>query len=1228
MGSQEWFYVEMIPGRHPFEELELSLLRIASNPGINIKDILQRDERGLLQASQLALPAKGAQLFLLVDQFEEIFTLIEDHSEVRRFLDNLYTAVTEPRSPVRVVVTLRADFYDRPLMYPYFSKLVQERTEVVVPLTAEELKETICRPAERAGISLEPGLVEAIVSDVINQPGALPLLQYALTELFERRDNGRLTSDAYRSIGGVSGALQRRADESYTGLDEIGMEFAKQMFLRLVTIGEGVEDTRRRVLRTELETLILNGRSESVDRVAGNPGEPKTVKSGNGASAAEPGNGSPRSKTERQAAMAEVIQTFGKARLLTFDRDPLTRTPTVEVAHEALLREWQRLCTWLDRSRSDLRMELALRRSASEWIEANRDPSFLLRGSHLDQFENWSTETELMLTAEEYSFLQASLEEREAERSAEAIRRAHEAALERRSLLFSRILVVVLLLAFVVSLSLAGFARGAQVKAEAQAVALQTQGFIAMDRASALGTQQALSLSQANQLATQVVIAQDEAEARGQAEAQLASEQEAVEQQARLATSRELAMAAINNLGTDPERSILLAIRALSMVETKEARGALHRAVLASRVRLSLRGTTAQISPEGSHLATSGPDKIVRIWDAVTSRELLSLSGHTEQVQGLAFRYDGKLLASASHDGTVRVWDVTTGLELLTLDAHEGGAHAVSFSPDGTRLATAGMDDTVKVWDSVTGDLLLTLEAPSGGFHKGNAFAFSPDGSFLAVAGANGSVVLTDMETGKTALQLDGKPPIAFHPQGITLATMDKQGSSVILWDLPGSLASRSGKIQYTLEGFTNPVLEMTYSPDGNRLATGSQDGSTWVWSLDSENGEKLLDLPGHIGAIWDISFFPDGLSMLTASVDGTIRKWDVSPQNNIGLLVLSGHKDRFTQVAIDRNDKYLATAGYDGKVTVWTMPDGQNLFTLSAHTGPVWDVTFSPDGQSLATSGADNTAKVWDLRASLASPDSSPRLEITGHQNPSSNLNHQPGIRQVSFSPDGSQLLTAGADGVIKLWQVATGQEIAAFHFEPTPYSLRGVVCAAFSPDGEYLAGLTEGPESMVRVWEIDSGNIIFEKSRHVEMDVNFDLAFSPDGKRLAISGLNITVTIYDILSDQVSSTISGYKSAVMGMDLSLDGSLLATSHADGLVKVWDLLTGQELLSLTGNSGPVSSVVFSPNGKYLITSGYDGTARVFVLDLDELVHLAHLRVTRTLTEQECRQYLHTNRCP
>ena len=239
--SDQWFIVEMVPGAHPLEELEIALLRVAVNPPASLLNQMMEDKRGLLRAVRRALPSGQDELLLVVDQFEEIFTLVEDVSLARFFMDSLYAVVTEPRSQVRVIITLRADFYDRPLMHPVFSRLVDGQMANILPLTPEELEQAIRAPAERVGIVFEKGLVAAIIADVVDQPGALPLLQYALTELFERREGRMLTNRAYQSIGGVLGALGRRAEEIYASLEEQGKQSARQVFLRLVALGEGTE---------------------------------------------------------------------------------------------------------------------------------------------------------------------------------------------------------------------------------------------------------------------------------------------------------------------------------------------------------------------------------------------------------------------------------------------------------------------------------------------------------------------------------------------------------------------------------------------------------------------------------------------------------------------------------------------------------------------------------------------------------------------------------------------------------------------------------------------------------------------------------------------------------------------------------------------------------------------------------------------------------------------------
>jgi hypothetical protein len=314
-GSDRWFVVTMLPGRDPFGELEAALLRNAVNPPASQGDQLTSSTEGLGRTIKRILPNDETELLLVIDQFEELFTLVEDEDTRIRFLDGLVAAVTDPRARLRVVATLRGDFYDRPLRYPGIAELFPAHHVAVMPLSGHEIDQAVSGPARRVDVALEPGLVSTIVADVAEHPTALPLMQYALAELFDHRSDGILTAADYHAIGGVTGALSRRADELHDDLSPAGQSAARLLFSRLVTLGEGVADTRRRTPRAELLA------------VGGDPD-----------------------------AMSTVIDRYGAARLLSFDRDPETREPTVEIAHEALLTRWARLRAWIDDDRDGLRI--------------------------------------------------------------------------------------------------------------------------------------------------------------------------------------------------------------------------------------------------------------------------------------------------------------------------------------------------------------------------------------------------------------------------------------------------------------------------------------------------------------------------------------------------------------------------------------------------------------------------------------------------------------------------------------------------------------------------------------------------------------------------------------------------------------------------------------------------------------------------------------------------------
>ena len=366
-GSQHWLFASMVPGAHPFAELEAALLRSTINAPDSLSPQLEDETLGLLRGALRVLPDDTSRLVLVIDQFEELFTLVEDEAERRRFLANLVAALDDPHGRVVVVLTLRADSYHRPLGYAELASRMASSVVNVLPLTSDELESAAQDPAARSGVSLEPALLAELLADVIGEPGALPIFQYALTELFDRRTGDVLTAATYRAMGGVRGALSRRADDLYHRLTLEEQEAARQLLLRLVTITESDDWGRRRVPASEIVSL-------DVDVVT----------------------------------MGRVIDQLGRHRFLAFDRDPISAAPTVEVAHEALLWEWDRLRGWIEDGRQDVKRRAALDAAVVEWVAAERDGDYLLAGNRLGEYERWRASTSMSLTAAEHEYLDVS----------------------------------------------------------------------------------------------------------------------------------------------------------------------------------------------------------------------------------------------------------------------------------------------------------------------------------------------------------------------------------------------------------------------------------------------------------------------------------------------------------------------------------------------------------------------------------------------------------------------------------------------------------------------------------------------------------------------------------------------------------------------------------------------------------------------------------------------------
>ncbi len=390
-GSDRWLVASMMPGSHPFAELEAALLHSVIDGPDSLDEQLRDGKAGLLRAALRILPTEGSRLLLIIDQFEELFTMVDGDAVRERFLSNLVTAVDDPHDRISVLVTLRADFYGLPLQHPEFGARLGTGVVNVTPMTVEELEAAALKPAERVGVGFEPALLGQLIADVGRQPGALPLFQYALTDLFDRRAGDTLLAATYRSMGGIEGALRRRATDLYQQLDSAHQEAARQLFLRLVSLTEQGQRSRRRVAARDVASLA---------------GDTVT--------------------------MHDVINLFGDHRLLSFDADPLTGAPTVELAHEALLGAWPTLEGWIDECREDLRRQTALAVAVREWQLADHDPNYLLPAVRLADYEEWCRSSRMALNSAEQAFLEAGRARADDESAADERRRQGEARSRRR----------------------------------------------------------------------------------------------------------------------------------------------------------------------------------------------------------------------------------------------------------------------------------------------------------------------------------------------------------------------------------------------------------------------------------------------------------------------------------------------------------------------------------------------------------------------------------------------------------------------------------------------------------------------------------------------------------------------------------------------------------------------------------------------------------------------------
>ena len=837
-------------------------------------------------------------------------------------------------------------------------------------------------------------------------------------------------------------------------------------------------------------------------------------------------------KTEEAVVTQNVLKALADARLI------ITNEDSAEVAHEALIREWPTLRNWLEENREGLRLHRHLTDSAQEWQASNRENDILYRGARLAQALEWASTHQDEMNDLEREFLKESRTYTEREEIEKETRRQREL-------------------------------EAAQKLAEVESKRAEEQAHAASQL-----QKRAMYLRFAFVAAILLAIMAGFFGLRSQATS-------------RIAASRELAAASINNLESDPERSILLALEAIERTNTLEAENALHQAVMTSRVYRVIPANepgfpaSVDFSPNDKRILTASMNGTVKLISSTMGQTLLTLPG-----QYAEFSPDGQIIATVLADGKVKVWDSDSGTEIQVLGQIEA-INAVAFNPIGKHLVTVTNGNLPRIWDVKTGNELMSFP----GHTDYVSFAsFSPDGRHLLTVSDDNTARIWNANTGEELLVLQHSDWVwngIFSPDGKRVATASEY--EVFVWD------AETGEKLFTLNGHVSTVHTLAFNPDGTMLASGSYDRKVVVW--DANTGEALFTLAGHSGSIFSMSFNSDSSKLVTASDDGTLRIWDVTRERGEALTIpyLDG---RGGTIAFLPNGQVLAAIEGDA-LKVWSVASGDILHDFSKIGSPITAFAISPDG-SLIAAARD------DFSVTLYNPGSTTELRTWSA--------HTGLINALAFSSGGKWLASASDDYKVIIWDLSEGKPSSIL----TLTMPVGVQSIAFNSDGTQLAiGLQNGT---VRIRNFESGEDLHILRGH--NDVILSLAFSPDDSLLATASLDGTARIWDVAAGSEKFILDGHTNSVTALAFAPDGTRLATTSRDGTVKLWDVNNGQELLNFSGNGSGINGVTFNPKGTLLVTSG-DHEAQVYILQVDELVKLAQDRVTRSLTQEECLKYLH-----